>query len=68
MGVFMVSDGSERPYRIKIRAPGFAHLGCLDQITRGHLLADVVAAIGSLDIVLWVPPCIPCIHSILTLT
>jgi len=51
MGVFIVSDGSERPYRVKIRAPGFAHLGCLDQITRGHLLADVVAGIGTIDVV-----------------
>ena len=51
MGVFVVSDGSERPYRCKIRAPGFAHLGCFDQIARGHLLADAVALIGTLDIV-----------------
>ena len=46
MGVFVVSDGSERPYRCKIRAPGFAHLGSFDQISRGHLLADAVAIIG----------------------
>jgi len=48
MGVFIVSDGSERPYRCKIRAPGFAHLGCFDQISRGHLLADAVAIIGTM--------------------
>ncbi|RYN80169.1 NADH-ubiquinone oxidoreductase subunit [Alternaria alternata] len=51
MGVFLVSDGSERPYRCKIRAPGFAHLACMDQISRGHLLADAVAIIGTMDLV-----------------
>jgi NADH dehydrogenase (ubiquinone) Fe-S protein 2 len=51
MGVFVVSDGSERPYRCKIRAPGFAHLGGFDQISRGHLLADAVAIIGTMDLV-----------------
>ncbi|TQS35694.1 hypothetical protein Golomagni_03878 [Golovinomyces magnicellulatus] len=51
MGVYLVSDGSERPYRCKIRAPGFAHLGCFDQILRGHLLADAVAVIGTMDLV-----------------
>jgi hypothetical protein len=51
MGVFVVSDGSERPYRCKIRAPGFAHLACMDQISRGHLLPDVVAIIGTMDLV-----------------
>ncbi|KAJ5899627.1 NADH-ubiquinone oxidoreductase 49 kDa subunit [Penicillium taxi] len=51
MGVFLVSDGSERPYRCKIRAPGFAHLGAFDQISRGHLLADAVAIIGTMDLV-----------------
>nr|OQO28622.1 NADH-ubiquinone oxidoreductase 49 kDa subunit, mitochondrial [Rachicladosporium sp. CCFEE 5018] len=51
MGVFVVSDGSERPYRCKIRAPGFAHLSCFDQISRGHLLADAVAIIGTMDLV-----------------
>lgn len=48
MGVFVVSDGSERPYRCKIRAPGFAHLACFDQVSRGHLLADAVAIIGTM--------------------
>ncbi|KAI9710137.1 MAG: NADH:ubiquinone oxidoreductase 49kD subunit [Bogoriella megaspora] len=51
MGVFVVSDGSERPYRCKIRAPGFAHLSCFDQVSRGHLLADAVAIIGTMDLV-----------------
>lgn len=51
MGVFVVSDGSERPYRCKIRAPGFAHLACFDQVSRGHLLADAVAIIGTMDLV-----------------
>ncbi|KAL8794292.1 MAG: hypothetical protein Q9195_003118 [Heterodermia aff. obscurata] len=50
MGVFVVSDGSERPYRCKIRAPGFAHLGSFDQISRGHMLADAVAIIGTMDL------------------
>ena len=51
MGVFVVSDGSERPYRCKIRAPGFAHLGSFDQVSRGHMLADAVAIIGTMDLV-----------------
>ncbi|KAI9651802.1 MAG: NADH:ubiquinone oxidoreductase 49kD subunit [Alyxoria varia] len=51
MGVYVVSDGSERPYRCKIRAPGFAHLGGFDQVARGHLLADAVAIIGTMDLV-----------------
>ncbi len=50
-GVYMVSDGANKPYRVKIRAPGFAHLAALDEMTRGHMIADVVALIGSLDIV-----------------
>ncbi|SUS06395.1 NADH-quinone oxidoreductase subunit D [Candidatus Defluviicoccus seviourii] len=50
-GVYLVSDGSNRPYRCKIRPPGFAHLQAMDFLTRGHMLADVVAVLGSLDIV-----------------
>ena len=50
-GVFLISDGSNKPYRCKIRAPGFAHLQALDLLSKGHMLADVVANIGSLDIV-----------------
>ncbi|SPP93471.1 protein of unknown function [Bradyrhizobium vignae] len=50
-GVYLVSDGTNQPYRCKIRAPSFAHLQAMDPICRGHLLADVSAIIGSLDIV-----------------
>jgi len=50
-GVYLVSDGTNKPYRCKIRAPGFAHLQAMDFLSRGHMLADVVANIGSLDIV-----------------
>ena len=50
-GVYLVSDGSNRPYRCKIRAPGFAHLQGLEFLSKGHMLADVVSIIGSLDIV-----------------
>jgi len=50
-GVFLVSDGSNRPYRLKIRAPGFPHLAAMDHLCRGHMLADVSAVLGSLDIV-----------------
>jgi NADH-quinone oxidoreductase subunit D len=50
-GVYLVSDGTNRPYRCRIHAPGFAHLQGLDFMSRGHMLADVVANIGSLDIV-----------------
>ena len=50
-GVYLVSDGSNRPYRCKIRAPGFAHLAAMDFLCRGHMLADSVAILGSMDIV-----------------
>ena len=50
-GVYLVSDGSNKPYRCKIRAPGYPHLQAMDWLCRGHLLADVSAIIGSLDIV-----------------
>ncbi|MCC6609391.1 MAG: NADH-quinone oxidoreductase subunit D [Burkholderiales bacterium] len=50
-GIYFVSDGANKPYRMKIRPPGFAHLSAMDEITRGHMLADVVAIIGTLDIV-----------------
>jgi NADH-quinone oxidoreductase subunit D len=50
-GVYLVSDGSNKPYRCKIRAPGFPHLAAMDHLNRGHMLADVSAIIGSLDIV-----------------
>ncbi|WP_075214660.1 NADH-quinone oxidoreductase subunit D [Mongoliimonas terrestris] len=50
-GVYLVADGSNKPYRCKIRAPGFAHLQAMDYLCRGHQLADVSAVLGSLDIV-----------------
>jgi NADH-quinone oxidoreductase subunit D len=50
-GVYLVSDGTNKPYKCKIRAPGFAHLSAMDFMCRGHLLADVSAVLGSLDIV-----------------
>jgi len=50
-GIYFVSDGANKPYRMKIRAPGFAHLSALDEMTRGHMIADVVAVIGTQDIV-----------------
>lgn len=50
-GVYLVSDGSNRPYRCKIRAPGFAFLQATDWISKGHLMADIVAIVGSMDIV-----------------
>jgi len=50
-GVYLVGDGTNRPYRCRIRAPGFAHLQAMDFMCRGHMLADVSAVLGSLDIV-----------------
>ena len=50
-GVYLVSDGANKPYRMKIRAPAFAHLSALDEMSRGHMIADIVAMIGTLDIV-----------------
>jgi NADH-quinone oxidoreductase subunit D len=50
-GIYMVSDGANKPYRLKIRAPGFAHLAGLDEMARGHMIADAVAIIGTMDIV-----------------
>ena len=50
-GVYLIADGTNRPYRCKIRAPGFAHLQAMDRLAKGHMLADAVAIIGSLDIV-----------------
>ena len=50
-GVYLISDGTNKPYRCKIRAPGFAHLQAMDTICEGHMLADVAAVLGSLDIV-----------------
>jgi NADH-quinone oxidoreductase subunit D len=50
-GCYIVSDGSNKPYRVKVRAPGFAHLSSLPEMVVGHMLADVVAVIGTQDIV-----------------
>ena len=50
-GVYLVADGTNRPYRAKLRAPGFPHLQAIDHICKGHMLADVAAIIGTLDIV-----------------
>ncbi|MCB1773045.1 MAG: NADH-quinone oxidoreductase subunit D [Gammaproteobacteria bacterium] len=50
-GCYIVSDGANKPYRLKIRAPGFPHLAAMDEMARGHMLADVVAIIGTMDIV-----------------
>ena len=50
-GVYLVSDGANKPYRLKVRAPGFAHLAAMNEMIQGHMLADVVAIIGTMDIV-----------------
>jgi NADH-quinone oxidoreductase subunit D len=50
-GIFLMSDGANKPWRLKIRAPGFAHLSAMDEMARGHMIADVVAIIGTMDIV-----------------
>ena len=51
LGLYLVADGSNKPYKCKIRAPGFAHLSAMDFLCRGYMLADIAAIIGSLDIV-----------------
>jgi NADH-quinone oxidoreductase subunit D len=50
-GIYLISDNSNKPYRLKIRAPGFAHLSAFDEMARGHMIADAVAIIGTQDIV-----------------
>ncbi|MGB5466572.1 MAG: NADH-quinone oxidoreductase subunit D, partial [Sedimenticolaceae bacterium] len=50
-GCYIVSDGANKPYRLKVRAPGFPHLAAMDEMARGHMLADAVAIIGTMDIV-----------------
>jgi NADH-quinone oxidoreductase subunit D len=50
-GIYLVSDGANKPYRMKIRAPGFSHLAAMDELAKGHMIADVVAIIGTMDIV-----------------
>jgi NADH-quinone oxidoreductase subunit D len=50
-GIYIISDGANKPYRMKIRPPGFSHLAALDEMARGHMIADAVAIIGTMDIV-----------------
>jgi len=50
-GVYLVADGTNKPYKCKIRAPGFVHLQAMDFLCRGHMLADIAAVIGSIDVV-----------------
>lgn len=50
-GIYLVSDGANKPYRVKIRAPGFAHISAMHDMVKGHMLADVVAVIGTMDVV-----------------
>ncbi len=50
-GVYIASDGANKPYRLKVRAPGFSHLSAMDEMAKGHMLSDVVALIGTMDIV-----------------
>ena len=50
-GIYLVSDGANKPYRLKIRAPGFAHLAAMDEVSKGHMIQDAVAIIGTMDIV-----------------
>lgn len=50
-GIYLIADGANKPFRVKVRAPGFAHLSAMDEIVKGHMLPDVVAVIGTLDVV-----------------
>jgi len=50
-GIYLISDGANKPYRMKIRAAGFAHLAAMDEMVRGHMLSDVTTMMGTLDIV-----------------
>jgi len=50
-GCYLISDGANKPYRVKIRAPGFPHMAGMDHLVNGHMLADVVAVIGTMDVV-----------------
>ncbi len=50
-GIFAISDGANKPYRLKIRSPGYVHLSAMDELTRGHMIADVVTMVGTIDIV-----------------
>ena len=50
-GIYLLSDGANKPYRLKIRAPGFPHMAAMDEMASGHMIADVVAIIGTMDVV-----------------
>ena len=50
-GIYAVSDGANKPYRLKIRPPGYVHLSAMDELVRGHMIADVVTMVGTIDIV-----------------
>jgi len=50
-GCYMISDGANKPFRMHLRAPGFAHIAAMNEMTEGHMLSDVVAVIGTMDIV-----------------
>jgi NADH-quinone oxidoreductase subunit D len=50
-GVYLISDGANKPYRVKLRAPGFAHLAAMDEMSKGHMIADAVTIIGTMDVV-----------------
>ena len=50
-GVYLASDGANKPYRMKVRAPGFAHMSAMEEMIKGHMLAYVVAVIGTMDVV-----------------
>jgi NADH-quinone oxidoreductase subunit D len=50
-GIYLVSDGANKPYRVKIRAPGFPHLASMNEMVKGHMLSDVVTIIGTQDVV-----------------
>ena len=50
-GVYLISDGANKPYRMKLRAPGYAHLAALDEVGKGHMIADAVTIIGTMDVV-----------------
>jgi len=52
LGYFIISDGSVNPFRVKVRAPSFISLSVMDELCRGHMIADVIAILGSIDIVL----------------
>ena len=52
LGYFIISDGSVNPFRVKVRAPSFVNLGVMDVLCRGHMVADIIAILGSVDIVL----------------